>query len=130
MTRRTERIGEQLRGEIAKAFQQEITDPRIRLVTLTRVDVAPDLSNALVYWSSMAGGGAGASGEGAAEWEAQIADIGSGLESAAGFLRSRIARNLPNLRRMPALRFRHDDSLELGSRILAVLRTLSDDEKN
>ena len=127
MTRRTERIGEQLRGEIAKALRQEITDPRIQLVTLTHVDVAPDLSNALVYWSSMTKGAA--EGEMSPEREAEIASIGSGLESAAGFLRSRLARNLPNLRRTPALRFRHDASLEHGSRILDVLRKLDDGEK-
>jgi ribosome-binding factor A len=130
-TRRTERIGEQLRGEIAKALLQEITDPRIQLVTLTRVDVAPDLSNAIVYWSSMAGQRVDdPPGKLSAERVTEIEAIGDGLESAAGFLRSTIARNLPNLRRMPALRFRHDASLELGSRTLEVLRTLNDGEKN
>ena len=130
MTRRTERIGELLRGEIAKALQQETKDPRIQLVTLTRVDVAPDLSNAIVYWSSMAGDSSGdRSDQMSPRREAEIAAIGSGLESAAGFLRTRIARNLPNLRRMPALRFRHDTSLELGSRTLEVLRTLHDHDQ-
>jgi len=129
MTRRTERIGEQLRGEIAKALRQEVTDPRIQLVTLTRVDVAPDFSNAIVYWSSMASERVGdAPGQISAERAAEIAAIGEGLESAAGFLRSTIARKLPNLRRTPALRFRHDASLELGSRTLEVLRTLNDGE--
>ena len=49
MSRRTERIAEQLRAEIARILREEATDPRTRLVTLTRVDVAPDLSNALVF---------------------------------------------------------------------------------
>jgi ribosome-binding factor A len=124
MTRRTERIGEQLRGEIAKAILQETSDPRIQLVTLTRIDVAPDLSNAVVYWSSMDKGETGAVSP---ERAAEILSIGEGLSSAAGFLRTRVARNLPNLRRMPALRFRHDSSLELGSRTLGVLRMLQDD---
>ena len=131
MTRRTEQIGELLRKEIAELLVQEITDPRIKLVTLTRVDVAPDLSNALVYWSSMGSGGSGdRPGEMSGEREAEISAIGSGLESAAGFLRTRIARSLPNLRRAPALRFRHDASLEIGSRTLEVLRTLPDGEKS
>jgi ribosome-binding factor A len=136
MTRRTERIGEQLRGEIAKALRKEVTDPRIQLVTLTRVDVAPDLSNALVYWSSMTKSGHTGDSDGhppdhiSQAREAELADIGRGLESAAGFLRTQIARKLPNLRRTPALRFRHDTSLELGSRTLDVLRTLNDGEKS
>ena len=78
----------------------------------------------------MAGGGRELSSELSAEREAEIATIGSGLDSAAGFLRTRVARNLPDLRRTPALRFRHDASLELGSRTLEVLRTLDDGEKN
>ena len=132
MTRRTQRIGELLRGEIAKALREDTKDPRIQLVTLTRIDVAPDLSNAIVYWSSMAGSRKeDPSDKLSPEREAEIAAIGGGLESAAGFLRTRIARNLPNLRRTPALRFRHDASLELGSRTLEVLRTLHDhDQEN
>ena len=130
MTRRTERIGELLRGEIARALREEVTDPRIQLVTLTQVDVAPDLSNAIVYWSSMDRDAGDRRGKPSAERQAEIAAIGSGLESAAGFLRTLIARELPNLRRTPALRFCHDESLEVGSRTLELLRTLRDEEKN
>ncbi len=53
MSRRTERIAAQLREEIARVLLEEVTDPRTRLVTLTRVDVAPDLSNALISWSAL-----------------------------------------------------------------------------
>ena len=53
MSRRTERIAEQLRAEISQLLRREVSDPRIGLVTLTRVDVAPDLSNAVVYYSVM-----------------------------------------------------------------------------
>ena len=117
MSRRTERIAEQLKGEISRVLLQEIEDPRIRLVSLTRVDVAPDLSHALVYWSTL--------GE---EGEEDIARVAQGLESAAAFIRGRMARELP-LRRVPALRFRYDPSLVLGTRTLSVLKEISDDEK-
>ena len=53
MTRRTERIGEQIRGELARLLREEVTDPRVGLVTLTRIDVAPDLSHAKVFWSAL-----------------------------------------------------------------------------
>jgi ribosome-binding factor A len=46
VTRRTERVGEQIRDVLARLLREEVTDPRIGLVTLTRVDVAPDFSNA------------------------------------------------------------------------------------
>jgi ribosome-binding factor A len=112
MSRRRQRIAEQLKTEIARLLREEVTDPRIELVTLTRVDVAPDLSHALVFWSALD-----------AESRERIED---GLQSAAPFLRRRLARQLP-LKRMPELRFCYDPSLDLGSRTLALLRKISDD---
>ena len=111
MSRRTERIAEELKSEIARALREEVSDPRIQLVTLTRVDVAPDLTSALVFWSAL---------------EPESVDrIQDGLDSAAPFVRRRLARVLP-LKRMPELRFRHDPSLDLGDRTLALLRNLDD----
>jgi ribosome-binding factor A len=116
MSRRTERIAEQIQSEVARVLRSETTDPRIGLVTITRVDVAPDLSHALVFWSALA-----------SEDPQAIERIEAGLESAAPFLRRRLAQELP-LRRMPELRFRFDPSLALGSRTLRVLREIEDDE--
>lgn len=113
MSRRTERIAEQLKGEISRVLVAEATDPRIRLVTLTRVDVAPDLSHAMVFWSAL----------GARDAESTD-EIQRGLQSAASFVRSRLAQVLP-LRRIPALRFRYDPSLVLGDETLSLLRSLS-----
>ncbi len=113
MSRRSLRISEQLRAEIARVLREEVTDPRIELVTLTRVEVTRDLSRALVLWSAI---------------DAEAVDrIEQGLESAAPFVRRRLARELP-LKRMPELEFRHDPSLALGSDILSLLGSLSDEE--
>ena len=117
MSRRTEKIGEQLRAEIARILLEEATDPRISFITLTRVDVAPDLSNAIVFWSAI-----------------DVRDVDSAqqtqqvLESAASFVRRHLAQALP-LRRVPALRFRFDPSLLLGTDTLSLLRSIADDEK-
>lgn len=116
MSRRTERVGEQLREEIARLLREEVTDPRIGLLSVTRVDVAPDLSHALVFWSALESG------------PEPLARIEVGLESAAGFLRRQLSRRL-RLKRTPELRFRHDPSLALGTRTLALLRELDDDAK-
>ncbi len=110
MTRRTDMVASQLRSEVARLIQQEVVDPRVRLVTLTRVDVAPDLSNAIVYYSVM--------GEDDPE---RMQAVDDGLHSAAPFLRRKAAQSL-SLRRMPELRFRYDPSLALGSQTLALLR--------
>jgi ribosome-binding factor A len=116
MSRRTERIAEQLRGEIARLLREEASDPRIGLVTLTRIDVAPDLSHAVVYWSAI-------DVHNAEEAE----PVGTGLQSAASFLRKRLAQLLP-LRRVPALRFRYDPSLAEGSEMLSLLNSLNHDK--
>lgn len=120
MTRRTEQIGEQLRGELARLLRDEVTDPRIGMLTLTRVSVSPDLAQALVFWSQLDprdGGG-----------EETIQTIADGLESAASFLRRRVAQQL-SLRRSPALDFRHDPSLALGAQTLDLLSELKPDER-
>ena len=116
MSRRTERIAAQLREEIARVLLEEVTDPRTRLVTLTRVDVAPDLSNALIYWSALE------------VKDRRAEDVQAGLESAAKFIRRSISKVLP-LRRTPELRFSHDPSLELGSETLSILRELEDGQR-
>lgn len=115
MTRRTERVGEEIRAELSRLLREELTDPRVRLVTLTRIDVSPDLRNARVYWSRM--------DVAPAAGEATEAETQAGLESASGFLRRRLAQALP-IKRVPALQFRHDPSLTLGAETLGLLQEL------
>ena len=116
MSRRTERVGEQIRAELARLLLAGVTDPRVQLVTLTRVDLAPDFRNARIYWSRFT------PGEEMLDDELR-ASTQAGLESAAGFLRSGLARALP-MKRVPELRFEHDASLALGARTLALIAEL------
>lgn len=118
MSRRTEKIASQLRGELARLLLEEVSDPRVRMVTLTRVDVAPDLSNARVDYSVLESTQTG-----------DVSEIDAGLQSAAPFLRRRAARTL-QLRRMPELRFRYDPSLALGAQTLAAIRNLGVPEES
>jgi ribosome-binding factor A len=118
VSRRTERVGEEIRAEIARVLREEATDPRLRFVTLTRVDLAPDFSRAEVFFSVL-------------EHKHMPAreETEGALERAAGFVRRRLAEVLP-LRRMPSLHFRYDPSLALGGETLALLSKLRpDDEK-
>ena len=118
MSRRTERIAEQVLEELASVLRESATDPRLKLVNLLRVDVSPELSNALVYWSMLDLKG-----------QMDLEAAAQGLASASGFLRRELAQRLSGMRRIPELRFRHDPSLALGSRTLSVLSSLSDGEK-
>ena len=114
-SRRLERVAEELRSEIARVLRAEVADPRVALVTILRVDVSPDLRNALVFWSRIERKGG-----------PDIETISAGLASAAGFLRRRLAQELP-LQRMPAFTFRYDAAIEAGDRTLALLRELADE---
>ncbi|MEN8183407.1 MAG: 30S ribosome-binding factor RbfA [Myxococcota bacterium] len=115
MSRRTDRVSQQVRVELARILREDSTDPRLRLVTLTRVRVSPDLGNAQVSWSSLSG-----------DEEEAVARVDEALASASGFLRHRLAEALP-LRRVPALHFRHDPSMALGAQTLEALRRVSHD---
>jgi ribosome-binding factor A len=120
MSRRSERVGEQLRSEMSRLLKAEITDPRIGLVTLMRVEVSADLCSANVYWSAL--------GQDSDQVAEQVEEIQQGLESATGFLRKRLAEELP-LRRVPEVHFRHDASIELGSRTLDILNEIENESK-
>ncbi len=117
MSRRTDRVAEQLRREIARILHEDVTDPRVALVTLTRVEVAADLGSAGIFWSCLKGDAA-----------ADIERIDEGLASAAPFVRRRLAQVLP-LKRTPQLHFRYDPSIALGSDTLGLLRELADDDE-
>lgn len=116
MSRRTERVASELLSLLSQLLREEITDPRVGLVTLTRADVAPDLSHAVVYWSAL--------DLEAPDAPEHLENTQEGLDSATPFLRRRAAAQM-SLRRMPELRFRYDPSMALGSRTLAVLRDVA-----
>ena len=108
--RRPEQVAELIRQVIAEALVKDVRDPRLHLVTVTRVEVSPDLSFARVY--------ALAHGEDQTRAEAL-----EGLQSAAGFFRSRVAKAL-SARITPELRFELDKGAEHASRIDQILADL------
>ena len=108
MTRRTERINDQLREEISDLIRRELKDPPIGgLVSITEVDVSPDLRNAKVFVSVM-----GTDEEKTSTLRA--------LAAASHFIQRELRRRL-TIRRMPELSFIADDSIEHGARILSLL---------
>ena len=105
--RRTIRINQLLREELSRLVQVEIKDPRVRSVTITRVDATQDLSYADVYVRTLTE-------------DIPVEDAISGLESAEGFVRRRLGREL-HLRRIPDFRFHADRALEHVQRIESLL---------
>jgi ribosome-binding factor A len=109
-SRRPEQVGETLRQVIADALAREVRDPRVGFVTVTAVLVTNDLSHARVMVS--------VSGE-----EGDKTRALEGLQSAAGFLRSRAARALTT-RSVPELHFELDRGLEHAARISELLNDI------
>lgn len=98
MSQRTERVADQIRIELSELFQRQVRDPRVRLASVTRVEVSRDLGLARI-WISVLGD------------ESQRLAAMDGIEHARGFLRSQLARRL-NLRVTPELRFELDRGAE------------------
>jgi ribosome-binding factor A len=114
MTRRTERINELLRAEISELLQREMKDPRLGgLITITEVDVSPDLRTAKVHVSVM----------GTAE---QKDSTFRALRAASRFLQREI-RSRITIRRMPDLTFLPDESMERAARILDLIDHTQDE---
>jgi len=115
MTRRTERLNEQFREEISDLVLRHMKDPRIGgLVTITEVDISPDLTRAKVFVSVL-----GSDDEKKSTLRA--------LGTASGFLQRELRRRL-TIRRMPELAFLADESMEHGQRILTLLNEAPKDE--
>ena len=106
---RREKIGSSLRGALSRIVQTEMNDPRLGFVTVTAVEVSPDLRLARVFVSIL--------GDPAAR--AQAVET---LERARGFLRHRLAESL-SMRRTPELRFQLDLSTDRGEQIERLLDT-------
>ena len=108
MSRRTERINDLLQEEISDLLRRGVKDPRIGgLVTITEVDVSPDLRRAKVFVSVM-----GTDEEKTSTFRA--------LGAAAHFIQRELRKRL-TMRRTPEIDFVPDDSLERGARLLALL---------
>jgi ribosome-binding factor A len=114
-SRRPEQMAETLRQVVTDSIARDIRDPRVGFVTVTAVLVSGDLSHARVLVS--------VPGEDADKSRAL-----EGLQSAAGFLRSRAARTLTT-RTVPELHFELDRGLEHAARINQLLNTIKREDQ-
>ena len=101
------RINEEVQRELA-ALIPTVKDPRVTgMISVTAVDVTPDLKFAKAYISVL-------------DKEDSV-QVLKGLKSAAGYLRRELGRAL-NLRHTPELTFCQDDAMAKGAHILEMLR--------
>lgn len=112
---RTQRVGDLIQQELARLLQQEMADPRVKLVTVTAVTVSRDLSHAKIYITQH-------------KSDEEIPETLKVLNKAAGFLRYHLAQAI-ELRIIPQLKFFNDESISRGARISALIdEALASDE--
>ncbi len=103
------RINDEMQKELA-AVLREVKDPRVSeaFVSITAVDVTPDLKYAKVYYSAMRG---------------DKKEVAKGLKSSSGYIRKMIAGRM-NLRITPEFSFFEDHSIEHGAHISKLLNSI------
>jgi ribosome-binding factor A len=113
---RPDRVADQIRSELASLLARDVHDPGIGFVTLTRVQVSPDLQQARVHYTVL--------GDDKARQATAKA-----LDRASPFLRRRIGSRL-RVRRVPELVFHYDESISGQDRIEQILNELHENEKS
>jgi ribosome-binding factor A len=111
---RAKRVGDRIREELADLIHREVADPRLRLVTVTDVDVDRELAFATIYVVATGS-------------DERSDEVLTALEGAKGFLRSELAHRI-DLRNFPQLRFRWDYTEARGARIDELLDMLDNAE--
>ena len=106
---RLRRVADQIQRELSELLRTELKDPRVGMITLTGVEVSPDLGYSNVFFTTLAD----------AE---SLARIEAGLRHATGFLRTQLGKRL-KLRVTPEIRFKHDASVERGVRLSQLIDT-------
>ena len=116
MSRRTDRIADLVRAELSALLLDGLRDPRVRLATVSNVDVTGDLRWARVKVSVVGS-------------DTEREECVEALQHARGFLRKKLARSL-QLRLTPELTFELDRGAEYAERITSLLENISNEHSN
>lgn len=109
--KRSQRVRDLIREEVADIIMYKLKDPRVGFVTVTGVDLSPDLKNAKIFVSILK----------EEEREATL----DALTSSKAFMRATLAKRL-KMKFIPHLDFRLDSSIEYGFKIDKLLKEVRD----
>lgn len=110
MSIKQDRVSGRIRTILSELLLREVADPRLHHITITDVELDPELLYAKVYVNALGD-------------EERQQDVMHGLERARGFLRREVGKRV-RLRKTPELQFYWDDTLERSERINKLLTTL------
>lgn len=111
--KRSTRVGELLREILASVLLERVSDPRLQEITITEVDMSPDLKLARVYYAVRQG--------------ADQEEVIMALDKAMGFIKQEVARE-HILRTMPEFHFLPDETLDKAARLEKLLESLHRDK--
>jgi len=100
-----------IQREVAQILQREVSDPRLAHLTITAVDVAPDMRSAKIFYTIYD--------------KENLKEVQQSLTKAAGFLRHQLAA-VVTLRHTPELRFVYDESILYGEHLSALIDKAND----
>ena len=103
---RPQKLGDLIQRELSEVLQRELRDPRVGMITITGVDVSPDIAHAKVLFTMFQ--------------KEKLEDTLAGLKRSAGFLRSQLAKRI-KLYTTPELRFEYDESVERGDHLSRLI---------
>lgn len=106
-SQRAQRVAEQIQRELAQMLRDDVKDPRVGRVTITAVEVSPDLSHAKVFVTHLAG-------------REHADEAVKALSRTAGFLRTELGHRM-QLYSVPQIHFAYDDSIESGMRLSQLI---------
>ena len=111
---RPQRLGDLIQREVSELIRLEVRDPRVGMITITSVDVSPDLSHAKVFFTILE--------------KQKLQETLEGLKRSAGFLRSQLSKRI-KMYTTPELRFEYDESVERGDRISRLIDSVTPRKK-
>jgi ribosome-binding factor A len=109
---RADKVAEAIRQEVSRIIHDELNDPRLGFITITRVEVTADLRYAKIFFSVLGN-------------KEDQSKTRKALDSASGYIRSLIAERI-QLRFAPEIAFREDRSVEYSVRIEEVLNQIKE----
>jgi ribosome-binding factor A len=103
---RPQRLGDLIQREVSELIRLEVRDPRVGMITITSVDVSPDISHAKIFFTLLE--------------KEKLQETLAGLGRSAGFLRAQLAKRI-KMYTTPELRFVYDESVERGDRLSRLI---------
>ena len=108
---RNRRVAQFIKEELAVLIQREFPLNQYGMITLTNVDVSPDLKNAIIYVTALAG-------------EQSQKELISGLNEQASHFRHEISHIMTS-KGVPKLKFKYDESIERAQRLTDIIDSVT-----